>query len=447
MNRKALNVAVVGAGWAGLAAAVTAVQAGHGVTVFEASRTAGGRARGLPAETPDGEELMLDNGQHILIGAYTETLRLLRTVGVNPEQAVRRLPLTMRYADGSGFKVAGLPPPFDALAGVLTVRGWSWEDKKSLLKAALGWKAAGFACPPHKTVGNLRKRLTPRVMATLIEPLCVAAMNTPAASASRQVFLTLLRDSLFGGKGASDLLIPTTDLTSLFPQPAADWLDVRRSSVLLGTRVERLAPVSDKGATRVTGWRVNDRLFDAVIWATSPSNAVAALTEHAQTATENIAAGMQAWARTADQLAYESITTVYASSLQSGPVRLPHPMLALHSSAAHPAQFVFDRGQLSGKRAAQGLLAFVVSASSGEKADVERQVLDQAKVQLNLDMMAVQTVVEKRATFACTPALVRPPPHIAPHLFACGDYIDGPYPSTLEGAVRSGIAVARSLSA
>jgi len=60
-------------------------------------------------------------------------------------------------------------------------------------------------------------------------------------------------------------------------------------------------------------------------------------------------------------------------------------------------------------------------------------------------LQAVLTVVEKRATFACTPGIVRPTMPIAPGLWACGDYIEGPYPATLEGAVRSGIAAAQAI--
>ncbi|MDB5882132.1 MAG: desaturase, partial [Ramlibacter sp.] len=79
-----MKVAVIGAGWAGLAAAVAAVDAGHNVTVFEATRALGGRARALPVQLPDGSSAMLDNGQHIMIGAYSQTLRLMREVGVEP---------------------------------------------------------------------------------------------------------------------------------------------------------------------------------------------------------------------------------------------------------------------------------------------------------------------------------------------------------------------------
>ena len=76
-----------------MAAAVAAVEQGADVTVFEAARTLGGRARALPAQLPDGTPLTLDNGQHILIGAYSETLALMQRVGLDLSQAVLPLPL------------------------------------------------------------------------------------------------------------------------------------------------------------------------------------------------------------------------------------------------------------------------------------------------------------------------------------------------------------------
>jgi hypothetical protein len=145
--------------------------------------------------------------------------------------------------------------------------------------------------------------------------------------------------------------------------------------------------------------------------------------------------------QTAQALRFEAIATVYAWSISA---RLAHPMLALRSSAKHPAQFAFDRGALNGPA---GLLAFVVSASQGDRTSLQAQVLAQAQTQLGLTLQPVQTVIEKRATFACTPDLQRPALQIAPGLLACGDYVTGPYPATLEGAVMSGVAAVRALTA
>jgi hydroxysqualene dehydroxylase len=427
-----------------MAAAVAAVQKGHAAAVFEAARAVGGRARALKGSLPDGTPVVLDNGQHIMIGAYTETLRLMQLVGVNAQTALLRTPLNLQFADGSGLALPAWPAPLDALAGILTAGSWTWADKWSLLNASVKWQLQGFKCAANTSVADLCATLAPKVVHTLIDPLCVSALNTPAQRASGQVFLTVLRDSLLGGQGSSNLLLPTTDLASLFPQAAAQWLGSRGAQLRLGERVNTLQylPATDSGdaeAPNATNpspqWQVNGEAFDCVIWATSSSNAAAALAEYARTAPELIANSLTTWAATTQALQFEAIATVYAWTSDA---RLRQPMLSLHSAAPNaPAQFVFDRGQLGGPA---GLLAFVVSASNDDRDTLQAQVLAQAQTQLGLTLQPVQTVVEKRATFACTPALVRPPMHIAPGLLACGDYIEGPYPATLEGAVRSGWA-------
>ena len=437
-----LNIAVVGAGWAGLAAAVTATQAGHTATVFEASEALGGRARALKAVLPDGTPVLLDNGQHILIGAYAETLRLMRSVGVTPEQVLLDLPMTLPFPDGLGIRFPNWPTPLDALGGILGARGWSLADKWSLLRTAAAWQRQGFVCDETLSVAGLCHSLTPRILAELIEPLCVSALNTPADQASARVFLRVLRDALFGAAGGSHLLLPSTDLGSLLPQAAAHWLQQRGGQVVCKARVDSLQRSGPQWQLMGSGLgQVAETGFDAVIWATSASNAASALMKYGLSAPEKISSSVTAWAQTTQALHFEAIATIYAWSASA---RLTRPMLALRSSTAHPAQFVFDRAALGGQ---SGLLAFVVSAAQGDRATLQTQVLAQAKAQLGLALQPVLTVVEKRATFACTPGLQRPAQDIAPGLLACGDYVDGPYPATLEGAVRSGISAAHALDA
>jgi hydroxysqualene dehydroxylase len=458
------NIAIVGGGWAGMAAAVAATQAGHHATVFEASHALGGRARvvsGSHASTlPDGTPVSLDNGQHILIGAYSETLKLMQTVGVNLENALLRLPLTLQFPDKTGLKLPDWPTPWvvglDAAWGIVTAKGWTWGDKLALLRAASGWQRGGFSCSQHLSVLQLCERsspkITPRVMAELIEPLCLSALNTPMADASAQVFLRVLQDAMFSPSvkidakttfGSANLLIPTRDLSNLFPHPAAVWLVKHGGTVLLGERVESIDYSN-------AGWQISattvKQTFDAVILAGSPSNMALAGVNIAYTATNNIAKELehllrrevQDWQNSVNALHYEAIATVYAYSKG---VKLSQAMLALRSDtgadAQNPAQFVFDRGQLGGE---QGLLAFVISAAQGDRLTLQEKVIAQGKAQLNLpDLHPIQTIIEKRATFACTPDLKRPSHQIAPGLLVCGDYVAGPYPATLEGAVRSAI--------
>lgn len=432
----AARVAVIGAGWAGMAAAIAHAQAGRQVTVFEAARTVGGRARAVQATLPDGTPVTLDNGQHLLIGAYAECLRLMRLVGVDAEAALLRLPLTLQFPEGQGLQLPDLPPPLDALLGIARAKGWGWGDKLALVSTAMAWQLRGFRCTPATSVAELCAPLTPRLMAEFIDPLCVSALNTPAHAASGQVFLRVLRDSLFSGRGGSNLLLPRTDLGALFPQASVAWLARHGGQVLSGQRVQSVQPL-DGGRWELACGPGGDATgapetfaFDHITLACSSWEAgrlVAAL---------DIPIASQ-WSATAQALRFEAITTVYAHAPGA---RLSQPMLALRNTAEHPAQFVFDRGQIDGQH---GLLAFVISTSKGDRAQIEQQVLRQAGAQLALPpLQPVQTVVEKRATFACTPGLHRPGPQVLPGLSACGDYVDGPYPATLEGAVLSGTAVA-----
>ena len=456
----ARRLAVVGGGWAGLAAAVRATELGWQVEVFEAARQWGGRARALTSQTgqvPAGMQ-GLDNGQHILIGGYRATLGLMQQLGVDLESALLQLPLDLRYADGSGLAVpawaAGWPPPLDLLAAILGARGWGWRDRFALLQTSLRWRATGFSCPSDLSVAGLCAGLPPRVIDELIEPLCLSALNTPLAQASAAVLLRVLQDALFGaGHGhwrGADLLLPRVDLGELLPGPALRWLADRGAVLHAGRRVAALQ-------RRPAGWRIEDQDHDAVLLACPPREA-ARLVRSAGLDRMDDADGLGngltesasgRWIAQAEALAHEAIATCYAqaSNADGSPGGLPAgaAMVALRSSAEAPAQFAFDRGQLGGPA---GLLAFVVSASRGERAEIERQVLAQAREQLGLaSLQPLRTVVEKRATFACTPGLQRPGAFIAPGLWAAGDYVAGHYPATLEGAVRSGQQAAEGLQA
>jgi hydroxysqualene dehydroxylase len=418
------RAAVIGGGWAGLAAAVTLADAGAAVVLFEMAPQLGGRARRVEH---DGQAF--DNGQHILIGAYTETLALMRHIGADPAALLLRLPLTLRYPQGHGLRLPSGPAVPAFVRGVLANRDWTLGERLALLRAALGWRWRGFRCDPALTVTELCAALPRRVRADLIDPLCIAALNTPAEAASATVLLRVLHDALFAGPGAADLLLPRTTLDALLPQPAERWLRRAGAELRLATRAGHLA-AGDSGR-----WVVDGEPFDAVVLAATAA-------ESARLAARTA----PPWAATAGAFGYEPIVTVW---LQADGARLPAPMLALHADVQAPAQFVFDHGALSGH---PGRHAFVIS---GAAAWVERgrdataqAVLTQARASFPATGWRLLRVIsERRATFRCTPGLQRPGLAVAPGLVAAGDHVDGPYPATLEGAVRSGRAAAQALIA
>jgi hypothetical protein len=171
------------------------------------------------------------------------------------------------------------PPPWNALRGIAAARGWRWADRWALLRTAHAWQRSGFACEAQDTVADLCHALPQGLKDSFIDPLCVAALNTPADQASGQVFLRVLQDSLFGGRGSSDLLLPRQDLGQVFPQAALEWLQAHGALVRLGQRVQSLG-----AAPQGSGWLVDGVPFDAVLLATPSTEAARLVSQCAHTA-------------------------------------------------------------------------------------------------------------------------------------------------------------------
>lgn len=443
----AKHFAVVGGGWAGCAAAVELARSGHQVTLFEAARTLGGRARRVSVD-----DRSLDNGQHIMLGAYSESLRLMKLVGVELGSAVLTLPLQMRYPAGSGgmdFLAPRLPAPFHMAIALLRARGLSREDKLALARFTTTARWMGWQLNTDCSVTELLERFdqTPRMVALMWQPLCLAALNTPPERASAKVFLAVLRDSLGANRAASDMLVPRADLSALFPDAAAAWLKARGHAVHPGAKV---------GAVRLLDagrWRLEascaalggawEGEFDGLVLAGSPGASAALLD------------GLDGAMELASQLSAfepEPITTCY---LQYAPgTRLQAPFFALIDDPASQrwGQFVFDRGQLDSGQ--DGLFSVVISASreaaglpQGElAAAVARQLAHDLQRPELVNPAWQKVITEKRATYACTPGLRRPANTTAlPGLVLAGDYTEGEYPATLEMAVRSGTLAALAL--
>ncbi len=429
---------MVGAGWAGLAAAVRATQAGHAVTLFESAGMPGGRAR----SDNDGDSAT-DNGQHILLGGYARTLALMRDVGVDVDRALERVPLRVTYADGSGFALSPSGPRLVAAARALIgARGFGVVDKASAVAMSLNWMLRSFRCDPSLTVDALlRDAPTARVHRRLIEPLCVAALNTPSAEASAEVFLAVMRDSLFGAREASDLLLPRRPLAQLLPLPALEWLRARGATVHLRGRVAAIEQVG-------TGWRVEARVDgDDLRNADAPFVQVILATPATEAArlTQTLA---PAWSAGAAALDHEPIVSV---TLTAPKRPWPAPMLALDSDlGTRPAQFAFKLGE----QPADVDRATLVVSAAGPWLERGSDVVAQAIVAQYRDSFGigadepvdiVSVRADKRATFRCTAGVVRPAMDILPGLRAAADYVTGPYPATLEAAVLAGEAAALAL--
>jgi hydroxysqualene dehydroxylase len=437
---KGRRVAVIGGGWSGLAAALELAEVGCLVELFDAAPQFGGRARRLDIVLGD-RRYPLDNGQHLLIGAYRETLALMRRVGVAPDTAFVRQPFVLRYPDGFSLKAARLPAPLHLAAALLTAHGLTWHTRWAMVRAVEDWKRAHWQAPSTMSAAALLVGLPPVLIERVWEPLCVAALNVRLHEASAQVFLTVMRDSLGADRAASDLLLARADLSSLLPDAARAALQARGAKVYLRTPIQRLCRRDD--GWQLTG-RSSDTKHDAVVLALPPDRAADLLASVPDT---HELTPVVTQLRTVRSAPIATVFLRYASG-----TRLPHAVSALveNNDKQHFGQWVFDRGALDPR--CDGVISVVVSASGPHQALGHPELATAVAAQLRSlfalpDPLASRVVEDKRATIVPAPGLQRPPTRLpCDGLFLAGDAADSPYPSTIEGSVRSGLAAARAVS-
>ncbi len=237
-----MNVVVVGGGWSGIAAAVALVSRGVSVTLIESAREAGGRARRVSLGG-----LCVDNGPHLLLGAYHDTLELISRLDVDEATAFLRQPLALRVdrADGSTFNLRArrLPAPLNLLWGLLGCTGLTLAERLQALRLGLSVSRTRFRVSPDISVTAWlsRQGQPERVREALWEPLCLAALNTAPAQASAQVFLRVLRDAFTRHARDSDLMLPRGNLSGLLPGPGLAYIEGHGGQVHLGRRVTGLS--------------------------------------------------------------------------------------------------------------------------------------------------------------------------------------------------------------
>ncbi len=421
-----LTVGVVGGGYAGMAAAVELASHGIPVTVFESARQLGGRARGV---LHNGAQL--DNGQHLLLGCYRETLRLIELVGGDIRQDFLRLPLQLDLHGQFSLKAPYLPAPFHLLVALLRAKGLTWDERVKAAHFMLMLRRMDFRLPSDKTVAELLAQhgQDADLALKLWEPLCIAALNTPLHKASAQVLLNVLRDSLNRTRADSDMLLPRLDFSALFPQRAAAYVEQHDGKVHLSCGVQGIAR-KDGSIELVTAQGTHT--FSHVICATPPT--VTAKLLRPDVALPGTIAQIE-------NLQHQPIYTVYLR--YPAHVRLPHPMIGLHQ---HFSQWLFDKGQIA---AQHGLIAAVISAEGIHQElsqeELAHKVIAELREEFGIDEDPewFKVIAEKRATFCCAPELQRPGQQTAlPNLLLAGDYTAGDYPATLEGAVQSGLRCA-----
>jgi hydroxysqualene dehydroxylase len=426
------RVIVVGAGWAGAAAALALAEAGVKVTVYEAAKIAGGRARRV-----EKGERAFDNGQHLLLGAYSRSMAMMQRLHGNAlPTIVDRKPLSLVTAPHASAALSlhtrSIPAPLHLLVGLIGATGLTIAEKLSTCLWSSRYLLRELPVP-HLTVAALIAAEPKRVCALLWEPLCVAALNTPAERASARVFVEVLRRSFLGDRRASDMIIPRTDLSALLPEPALARVACLGGDVQCGNVVVDVA-INPANQRCIVQLRDSIQEADAVVIATGPQH-VSRLVARVPAA-ESVAAALS-------DLAYEPISTMhfeFAAGLDAEGAA----MLMLDGE---PGQWLFTH------RLANGHVRASVVISAHYREQPEDQLMHEGLRQLRRSYALPapvwqQLVTEKRATYSCSPSqnqLLHALPKQIGRIHFAGDWCVPELPATLESAVISGENAARAV--
>jgi hydroxysqualene dehydroxylase len=401
-----MRVAVVGGGLAGLSAGLQLVDAGEEVALYEARPTLGGAVQTLPRRNGDPEPPP-DNGQHIALGCFTEYVRFLERIGEGG--SLRRMPLELPVIDERGRSAVIAP---SALA-LLRYGHVSFGDRLRILRALARWgDAPGVTFADTLRARGQSQRAIDRFWDVFIRP----ALNLRSEEAGAAAGDFTVRTALLGERSASDLLLPSRPLGEMHGDAAGRALEAAGAVVRTGARVESLDELDT----------------DAVVVAVPPRESARLLGEPEP------------------RLEDSPIVSVH---LLLDRAILQTPMAALLASQAH---WVFDRGRLTGHEPGRGQYLTVVSSGAPELEAHRGRELVELIVRAVTERLGEAELLwsrvsrEPAATIAVRPgseAERRGPTTARPNVTRAGAWTATGWPATMEGAVRSGLAAARALTA
>jgi zeta-carotene desaturase len=449
-----MKVVVVGGGFAGLAAAIELQERRHRVVLLERRGVVGGRASSS-RDAVTGDDV--DNGTHLMVGAYGATLELLRRAGAGDLLLVQD-DLKLEWVDARGTTALACPPfvaPLHLLVGLLGLRVPLAAKLQAIrlgLAVRFGRRPDGLTLAAYfrqTGQGEAARRL-------LWDPLAIAILNEPVERAAAVLFHRVYHEAFLRDHRASRLVFPRRGWGRLVERLAA-YFESRGGELRRGARADGL--VVEDG--RVTGLEYLQRsdqreaiaagepparrveTADTVVSAVPPPALRSLLPEDQR--------GLAPFA-SLDRFSGSPIVSV---DLWLDRVVVDRLMLGLRDSEM---EWVFDKGRLHGRAGAPQHLAFIVSAAYRSAPKTNAELVEAATAALGryLPAMAGARVErslvqrEAQATFASTPELeaLRPGP-VTPlaGLFLAGDWTDTGLPATIEGAVRSGRRAAHAVLA
>jgi squalene-associated FAD-dependent desaturase len=436
------DAVVIGAGFAGLSAAVRLAGAGARVLVLEARGRLGGRATAFP-DRETGE--IVDNGQHVMLGCYTDTFQFLQSVGAVANVTLQRqLAVTMIDREGRRSRLVcpSLPAPLHLIAGIVEWEALSWRDKIAALRMATPLAIArrqlrggeAIAASPGETVENwlVRNGQTERLREMLWRPLALAALNQPTDIAAAPMFARVLAEMFGSDPRAAAVALPRRPLHLMYAEPARAYLETKGGAVRTGAAAK---VIIDHGG--VAAVEAGDRWVSNGVIAAVPWFAVGDLFSGDTGPLTDVLDRARA-------MASSPIVTVNfwfdRAVMDEAFVGLP----------GRAMQWVFDKRTLFGEQASHLSLVSSGAAALAARTNEEliglaaREVVEALPAIREAKLVRATVVREPRATFSLAPGQpARPSTTTAVRgLWLAGDWTDTGLPATIESAVRSGHAAA-----
>jgi squalene-associated FAD-dependent desaturase len=442
------DVIVIGAGFAGLSAAARLAQRGARVLVLEARGRLGGRATAFP-DRETGE--LVDNGQHVLLGCYTETFAFLSAIGATGNVDVQpQLSVTMIDRSGRRSRLScpplPLPPPLHLLAGILEWDALSWRDRLSALRMSAPLKLARrqlrpgsntIAASPGETVENwlIRNGQTARIREMLWEPLALAALNQPPRQAAAPAYARVLGEVFGDDPRAAAIALPNKPLHLMYAEPARARIES------LGGTVRTGAPAK----VRVQGDAVVGVDTDGTQW--SAGSVISAVPWFALPDLFDVEppplAGIVDRARRMEASPIVTVNIWFDRRVMDEP---------FYGLPGRAMQWLFDKRLVFGGEASHlslvssGAAAILGLTNDELIAMAHRELLEALPAVRDASIVRATVVREPRATFSLAPGQpARPSTETALRgFYLAGDWIDTGLPATIESAVRSGHRAAES---
>ena len=450
---KSPDILVIGAGVAGLRAAVELASRGAHVTVLEARSVLGGRATAFD-DRHTGERV--DNGQHVLLGCYSETFAFLRQIG--SEDRVRVQPnLEVDFVDRRGrrsqLRLPALPAPINLLAGLLDWSALGWRDRLAAVRLAgpiriaqseLGARMKGvppprIAASPGETVEEwlINNGQTARIREMLWEPLALAALNQSVRTAAAPPFAAVLAQMFAGGPRDASLALPLCPLDELYAEPARRFIESHRGEVRIGSPARIHLKNGHDMQVEVRG----SRLLAGAVVAAVPWYAI-----------HDLFSGDTAPVDALRKAAADTQPSPIASVNLWLDRRVLHtPFLGL---PRRTMQWVFDKAQMFESDASH--LTLISSGADDVMAIQNDELIALALGELReavpearaAKVTRASVVRERRATFSIAPGQPKRPgtKTAVAGLVLAGDWVETGLPATIESAATSGRRAAEALT-